>query len=554
MKKQLIYIAMGVVGAISISSCNDFLKNTPENVILSQTLDYTNTSASSMYASVSGVYANMASQGGGSSYSSTNYPNDGIAHWASWMSYNVRSIDVEKGSSSGDQPVLGEMHDFNYTNVATTWVGYYSWNCAYNCIFTANAALDALGKYAENCTTDADKATNAKYQGEVKVLRDLCWFYCIRIWGTALMSSDNSELAGSTLTPLEGNDAYQYLINDLNTAVPYMPDVAPSQQTDHPGAVTALTAHLLKAKIFMDMAGSSNSSPYLDSVVVETNAVIATKACTLFPDYYNLFKIPGKLCSESLYEMQFNVNSTMSNPVVLTNAWYSCQGPGTMIGSPDGQNPGKHYGTWPAFIEPNSAFVNFLAGRGDELRARTDVIDMQQFTDIDGSVTGSTGALYGVTTEGDIMMNPNNCQYCNGKGYTPSTQGQPNNLDYGANNNIRVLRYADVLLLYAEAALRKPGAGGSSASEAKACLNDVQDRAKITLTDNPTVKDVLEERRAEFWSEWGDQFFDVARLGTAYLSSIGYDGIPTGYSDSKRYLPVPASAITSNPNLPVVVQ
>jgi len=554
MKKQLIHIAMGVVVAISISSCNDFLKNTPENVILSQTLDYTNTSANSMYASVSGVYANMASQGGGASYSSTNYPNDGIAHWASWMSYNVRSIDIEKGSSPGDQSVLGEMHNFNYTNVATTWVGYYAWNCAYNCIFTANAALDALGKYADNCATDADKATNAKYQGEVKVLRDLCWFFCIRIWGTALMSSDNTELAGTTLTPLKGNDAYQYLINDLNTAVPNMPDIAPSQQTDHPGAVTALTAHLLKAKIFMDMAGSDNNSPYLDSVVVETKAVIASGACTLYPDYYNLFKIPGKLCSESLYEMQFNVNSTMSNPVVISNAWYSCQGPGTMIGSPNGQNPGKNYGTWPAFIEPNSAFVNFLAGREDTLRARTDVIDMQQFTDIDGSVTGSKGALYGVTTEGDIMMNPNNCQYCNGKGYTPSTQGQANNLDYGANNNIRVLRYADVLLLYAEAALRKPGAGGSSASEAQAYLNEVQNRAKITPTANPTVKDVLEERRAELWSEWGDQFFDVARLGTAYLSSVGYDGIPAGYSDSKRYLPVPASAITSNPNLPVVVE
>jgi len=554
MKKQIINITMGVVVTVFLSGCNDFLNNTPENVILSQTLDYTNTSAASMYATVSGVYANLSSQGGGTSYNNMDYPNDGIAHWASWMSYNVRSIDIEKGSSSGDQPILSEMHNFNYTNVANTWVGYYAWNCAYNCVFTANAALDALGKYAVNCTTNEDKANNAKYQGEVRVLRDLCWFYCIRIWGTALMSSDNAELAGSTLTPLKGNEAYQYLIDDLNTALPGLPEIAPSQQTDHPGAVTGLTAHLLKAKIFMDMAGSDNNSSYLDSVITETKAVIATNSCTLYPDYYNLFKVPGKLCSESLYEMQFNVNSTMSNPVVTTNAWYSCQGPGTMIGSPLGVNPGKNYGTWPAFIEPNSAFVTFLEGRNDMLRERTDVIDMQQFTDADGSVTGTKGALYGVTTEGDIMMNPNNCQYCNGKGYTPSTQGQPNNLDYGANNNIRVLRYADVLLLYSEAALRKPGAGGSSAAEAQTYLNLVQDRAKITQKANPTVKDVLEERRAEFWSEWGDQFFDVARLGTAYLTSINYDGIPDGYSDSKRYLPVPASAIASNSNLPVVVQ
>ena len=173
---------------------------------------------------------------------------------------------------------------------------------------------------------------------------------------------------------------------------------------------------------------------------------------------------------------------------------------------------------------------------------------------VDGSVTGTKDAKYGITTEGDIMINPNNCQYCNGKGYTPSTQGQSNNFDYGANNNIRVLRYADVLLLYSETALRKPNAGGSTTADAKIYLNTVQSRAMITSTASPTVKDVLEERRAEFWSEWGDQYFDVARLGTAYLTSIGYDGIPTGYSDAKRYLPVPADAIASNPNLPVVVQ
>ena len=553
MKKYLINITIAVI-TISMGSCSKFLKNTPENVVLSQTLDYTNTSAASMYATVSGVYANIASQGGGASYSNITQPNDGIAHWASWMSYNVRSIDVDKGSSPGDQAVLGDMHNFNYTNVATTWVGYYAWNCAYNCVFTANNALDALAKYAVNCTSDVDKANNADYQGEVRVLRDLCWFYCIRIWGLALISNDNTVLAGSTLKPLIGNEAYQYLITDLDSAMFALPNIAPGQRTDHPGAVTALTAHLLKAKIFMDMAGNDNTSPYLDSVIVETNAVISANACTLYPDYYELFKIPGKLCSESLYEMQFNVNPTMSNPVVISNNWFVCQGPGTMIGSPDGVNPGRRYGTWPAFIEPTTAFVGFLTGRNDTLRKRTDIINLRQYTDVDGSVTGSAGTVYGVTTEGDIMIDPNNNPYCNGKGYTPSTQGQPNNFDYGANNNIRVLRYADVLLLYAEAALRKPGAGGSTVANAKTYLNEVQSRAKITPTANPTVKDVLEERRAEFWCEWGDQYFDVARLGTAYLTSVGYDGIPSGYTDAKRYLPVPASAITSNPNLPVVVQ
>lgn len=554
MKKYLKNIVIGVFIAIAFVSCNDFLKNTPENVVLSQTLDYTNVTPGSMYSTVSGVYANLASQGGGTSYNNLAYPNDGISHWASWMSYNIRSIDIDKGSSPGDQPILQSMHTFDYSSVANTWVGYYAWNCAYNCIFTSNAALQALGKYAPNCTTDVSKANNAKYQGEVKVLRDLSWFYCIRIWGLALMSSDNSALAGSSLAPLKGISAYQYLISDLNTAIPNLPKVAPSQQTDHPGAVTALTAHLLKAKIFMDMAGSDNTSVYLDSVIVETNAVISTNACTLFPDYYNLFKIPGKLCSESLYEMQFNVNSTMSNPVVTTNAWYGCQGPGTMIGSPKGVNPGQKYGTWPAFIEPNAAFVGFLSARNDTLRARTDVISLQQYTDTTGSVTGSAGTKYGVTSEGDIMINPNNCLYCNGKGYTPSTQGQATNFDYGANNNIRVLRYADALLLYAEAALRKPGAGGSTNANATTYLNQVQSRAKIALTLNPAVKDVLEERRAEFWSEWGEQYFDVARLGTTYLTSINYDGIPTGYDNTKRYLPIPSNAISSNPNLPTVVQ
>ncbi|MEM6726391.1 MAG: RagB/SusD family nutrient uptake outer membrane protein, partial [Bacteroidota bacterium] len=119
--------------------------------------------------------------------------------------------------------------------------------------------------------------------------------------------------------------------------------------------------------------------------------------------------------------------------------------------------------------------------------------------------------------------------------------------DYGPNsrtagNDWIILRYADVLLMHAEAIL----AGGQSttSSNALASVNAVRTRAGLDdLTGTLTAEDLLLERRVELAFE-NHRFFDLFRFGqaatviSAYAAESGYD-----YNINQLLLPIPAREV-----------
>jgi hypothetical protein len=110
--------------------------------------------------------------------------------------------------------------------------------------------------------------------------------------------------------------------------------------------------------------------------------------------------------------------------------------------------------------------------------------------------------------------------------------------EYGTNNNVRVLRYADALLLNAEARVRKGLSGDVP-------FNLVRQRAKLSAITGVTLQNILDERRAEFACEWwGERYNDLVRTGQAATVLA-----PAGFSEGKEYLPVPTAQRDLNPNL-----
>jgi len=102
---------------------------------------------------------------------------------------------------------------------------------------------------------------------------------------------------------------------------------------------------------------------------------------------------------------------------------------------------------------------------------------------------------------------------------------------------VRVLRYADVLLLNAEAKVRK-GQNGD------APLNLVRQRAKLNPITGASLQNVLDERRAEFACEWwGERYNDLVRTGQAATVLA-----PFGFAAGKEYLPIPQAQKDLNPN------
>jgi hypothetical protein len=123
-----------------------------------------------------------------------------------------------------------------------------------------------------------------------------------------------------------------------------------------------------------------------------------------------------------------------------------------------------------------------------------------------------------------------------------------------------ILRYADVLLIYAEASM----AGAASTNDAGAlkAYNQVHNRAGLPSVSTITLDDVLHERKVEFAYE-GDYWFDIQRQGFAKAQqmiaaqergTLGGDGKLTSFkatlnSASQLYLPVPQAETVIDPLL-----
>jgi hypothetical protein len=83
--------------------------------------------------------------------------------------------------------------------------------------------------------------------------------------------------------------------------------------------------------------------------------------------------------------------------------------------------------------------------------------------------------------------------------------------------NTMILRYSDVLLIYAEAVLGTEGSTSDAA--ALSAFNNVRQRAGLLPKESITLDDIMHERRVEFAFE-GDYWFDIQRQGFAKAKQI----------------------------------
>lgn len=479
-KKYISAFAMASLLCVS-TSCSDFLDKEPENSVPEKNVDFTN--LSNMYQPVSGVYAKVRTGG---------------LHWVVWPLSIVRDDDVWSGRVDDQQPLVN-FGNYNYDN--SFWGLNEMWNQYYGIIKVANAALESLDSYAANITSAADMNTKKAYEGEVRFLRSYAYYRLVQAFGpvTILRSNSQTDLRRSTI-----ESVYNYVLEDLQFAMDNTPKLRPNEMS-HEGAVSAYSAMALAAKIHLNMGK-------YDKVKALTDEIINSGKFSLYPDFYNLFKIPGKLSDESLFEVQTTDFGNGSGEMITTDNWFAFQGPAN-----DGQISG-----W-GFVGLYKTFRDWAKSRGETVRYQTSFLE-----------AGTT------TPSGDVirpLQNPTQTDCWNGKAYTPANQLTPGRTEYGANNNVRVLRYADVLLMNAEAAIRLGGNGDAP-------FNLVRTRAKMPAITGVTIDNVLDERRMELCCEWGERYNDLVRTGKA-AEVLG----SKGWTAAKTYYPIPFDQLSDNPNL-----
>lgn len=484
---------------IGLNACS-FLEINVENQLPQKAVDYTNTA--DMYSPVVGVYAKLRFPG---------------CHWINQMLWTGRDEDMTSGRTDDQAEALLYSYRGGYQNPNSFWGLRNVWVTLYDIIRTSNSALISLDEYAKYITdkSSQDYADYLQYQGEIKCMRAWAYFMMVTSFGPCPLLTDNNQ---QDYTRSTVEHVCDYVIADLEAAIPNMASLHPSEMA-HPGAFTKYTAEALAARFAM-LKGDWKKMQDLTADIIGSGKF--NLASSANDDYYNLFKIPGKLCRESLMEVQVTDYGQASGDYIGVDQWFVCQGA-------ELRNPDKtiNIAGW-KFCRFNPDFVAWADGRGEKAR--------REVSFLVGGETLRNGWKVALTKK--VIFNA--------KAYIPYEQMTPGNTEFGRNNNVRLLRYAEVLLMNAEASFRL---GNTDAT----FLNQVRGRAGLQPVAALTEDIILDERRIELSAEWGLHYVDLVRTGRAATvlnqESLKRDYAPGTWTQDKAYWPVPGEVLEELPEL-----
>lgn len=485
MKARIILIA---AAALVLASCSKFLDIRMEATMPSAGLDYSKTE--NIFLPVSAAYASMRlSEGRAQNYVGV---------------LEVVSDDADKGSTESDGPTVAQLDNFTFgpDNVHVEQM----WNYFYDISSAANYAIESMDLFEEAITSESGLQTVAECRGEAKIIRAYAYFNLVRLFGRVPIidrSMSASELASMQVSSVD--NIYSFVYKDLDEAIA----VVPESHTDYKGRYNKYTAMALKAKVALYRKDWNEAARL-------TDALIASGRFSLMSRFKDAFNVENEYGSESLMEIGSSDLGQATGGMPL--CFYA------FIQGPRGnKEPFQGWG----FKVPSQQLVDFLDARGDEIRRKVTLL-----------VRGET------TPEGDYIdpgcANP----FYNGKVYVPTRLNNRSYNAYGLDHNMRLIRYADVLLMFAEAMAQGATVSATSGYTAAMALNEVRSRAGLPAAE-ATLENIYDERRAELALE-ENRFFDLVRWGLA-PQVLGRLGFKAGKNE---VFPIPSAQRELNPNLP----
>jgi len=497
-------VALALVVA---TSCDDVLDEKPLNTSFTEDIDYNN--ADNMILPLIGAYEAFYTRG-----------------WEEFPLISVRGDDVNHGGL-GDQQDFAETDNFNYNK--DYWMYNSVWQNQYRDIFTFHSAIDEIEKYKE---AGASSTLADQYIAEAKVLRAFLLFNISLVWGDVyipLSAIPTDLLVAETASKAE---VMQHISDQMDEVISDLPDMRPNQRTDIPGGITKYTALAIKAKANLELEN-------YQEVANATAGIINSGLYDLESDFYNLFKIPGKLSKENILEMQYSdFGQGSGDSKGYSFAFFGPQG---AFYQPKVEGVEGGWG----FYEPSLKWIKFMLDRGEKTRLQTSVLFTPRGINelkSDPNYANLPAWISNETPSGDVVLDYPRAMFASGKHYLPSDQLIEGRKTYGSNNNFRCIRYSEILLMYAEALTQ--GASGSEMTADEA-VNKVRTRAGLGTLSGVTNDQVMDEKFAELAMEWGIRFYDMIRLGKT--GELSYDG--RTYTNDKAYLPYPQAQVDILPGL-----
>ncbi|RYY35583.1 MAG: RagB/SusD family nutrient uptake outer membrane protein [Sphingobacteriaceae bacterium] len=502
MKKRYIKLmAMVVIVAMTTPSCNKWVDYNPHDEFLITDLDYLKSEQD---------YRTMVI----SAYSPLQWLNQVVP-----IGDIGSDNSVAGGEAASDVPALQQIDDYNIT--ATNETIEDLWKVAYEGVNRTNYLHQY--KAANKAGESVDFAGKEALYGEVYFLRAYYYFTLVRMWGDVPLFTDRRldfDDSG-TLQRSPKAEVYTQIEADLNAAIAALP---PTQVQK--GRVTKYAAQALLGKVLLYQEKFDQAATALESVINDG-------PYTLVDDFASMFLATGENGPESVFEIQYTNNSPyfnwggynrgQGNYAVQQNGIRGLNGSAAMPYAPG----------WSTNLPTQDLASAYQAG---DQRKEATILDIEAYVAANPALT--------ITYQEAPYKNTGlyNAKYLPRKG---ETSGQ---IELNYLNNFRIIRYADVLLMAAEAINRS---GTPNASKSQQYLNEVRERAygdashNSSATGTALTQAIWNERRLELAME-GDRFFDLVRTGQA---ATIIDGFQAGKNE---VFPIPqrevtGSGLTQNP-------
>jgi len=450
-------------------------------------------------------------------YSETRFIGEGAGIFVanfSMLEVVTGTAKTETGQNSDLNNLVGLSYNGDNLLVRNWWTGLYS------VIAQTNLVLDKVP-----AITPMEEARKNQILGEARFLRAWAYFYLVRLYGDVplITTSQTTESENFLPTRTPAEEVYNVIVDDLTQA-----EGAGLAWKDPSGRVSMAAVKSLLAKVYLTMAGQPLNKGASHYQLARDKAldVITNSGISLFASYNDLHSLAMENREEHIFEIQYLA---------------------TIAGNPMQQ-----------LLLPN--FKN-VSAYSDEMGTTVPTVQFyESYEEGDLRAVDREGFFYTSYYDGGSgPLKPVNAPYVykHFDVVAHGTLGVPGTTQ--SDLNWPQIRYAEVLLIYAEAQNRADGSPNAQAYDA---VNAIRTRAQLAplagLSQTAFEEAVWRERWHELCYE-GITWFDMVRLRKVYNeTNNGFDEFaghqfpdnPTIVLSEKNLLfPLPTAEMRNNPNL-----
>ncbi|MEQ9290168.1 MAG: RagB/SusD family nutrient uptake outer membrane protein [Cyclobacteriaceae bacterium] len=495
------YIALIIILSV-LFSCDDFLEQNPTGVLTSE--------------------SKLSSPESALAFTNSAYDNITVSNSAAglWGGFTPLLLEYMTGKSTSEnsQSLFKEFQDLNLS-ARSPYIEQW-WQGCYAGIAKCNLALSKLDEFDH-----LDQELISNYKSEVLYLRAQYYFYLVRLFGDVpKVKNVQTELGDLQLTRSPLKEIYDEII---------IPDLLEAEKSslpfkDETGRVSMGAIKTLLADVYLTYAGYpvQGGAEYYEESAQRSLDVINSGVYSLFQSYDEFRNPSNNNSTEFIFQTQYTVN-LRSNQMVST-----------VLPSRSGMSAfGLEYGS----LIPSDDFVKSYAS-GD-LRAEEKQFFFRTYKGHPSKFSEGAPELEFIDFNAFYIHKFFDQQAIDVAGQSGL--------------NWTIYRYADVLLMYAEAQVMADGTPNQQAFDA---VNEVRSRANLdpvsTMDLDAFRKAVWDERYFELCYE-NKTWFDIIRTrlirddksGT-YMNFEGYVNIyGKAYSQKHLLFPIPLREMQTNFNL-----